>query len=96
MSIEAIYALGSVALVSIISLVGIITLSWNTKILKLCVSFLVALAIGALLGDAFIHLIPEALAESKNKDIVPLLVLAGFLLFFIICYNGSFTLQSIL
>ena len=50
----------------------------------MCVSFLVAVAIGALLGDALIHLIPEALEEADNPKIIPLFVILGFLLFFIL------------
>ncbi len=44
---------------------------------------LVSLAAGALLGDAFIHLIPEAFENSSNPLLVSLLIIAGILLFFI-------------
>lgn len=45
-------------------------------------SIFVALAIGALLGDAFIHLIPEAFKDAENPTIVSLLIIAGILSFF--------------
>jgi len=40
--------------------------------------------VGALLGDAFIHLIPESFENLENGTMVSLLVIAGFFLFFII------------
>ncbi|OGJ01625.1 hypothetical protein A3G98_01350 [Candidatus Nomurabacteria bacterium RIFCSPLOWO2_12_FULL_37_8] len=45
---------------------------------------LVSLAVGALLGDAFIHLIPEAFETSSNPLTVSLLVIAGLVVFFIL------------
>lgn len=84
MSIELIYIFGSVLVVSLISLIGAATLALSKRVLQACVTFLVALAIGALLGDALIHLIPEALEEAKNPRLIPLLVIAGFLLFFLL------------
>ncbi len=73
----------SVVVVSFISLVGIVALSWNETFLRRSVFLLVALAVGALLGDAFIHLIPEAFEESKNIHITALLMIFGVLLFFV-------------
>ena len=84
MTTELLYIFGSVIIVSLVSLVGIIALSLSRSFLKKCISFLVALAIGALLGDALIHLIPEALAEADDPLLIPLLVITGFLLFFIL------------
>lgn len=78
------YAIISVTLVSLFSLVGIFTLSLNKGVLERILRFLVSFAVGALFGDAFIHLIPEA---YENLGIVPLvafLVLAGLLLFLIL------------
>ncbi|MBI4120748.1 MAG: ZIP family metal transporter [Parcubacteria group bacterium] len=78
------YAMGSVAAVSAISFVGLFALSWKEHFLRSIVSFLVALAVGALLGDAFIHLIPEAFAESGNPSLVATLIVAGIVLFFVL------------
>lgn len=77
-----VYALGSVFLVSFISLIGVSTLSLGIERLRGALFLLVALAIGALLGDAFIHLIPEAFEELESPTGVSLLILAGILLFF--------------
>jgi zinc and cadmium transporter len=43
-----------------------------------------SLAVGALLGDAFIHLIPEALGKSSNVTLTSILIIAGVLIFFIL------------
>lgn len=76
------YALIATAGVSIVSLVGVTILSINERRLRQNVFVLVSLAVGALLGDAFIHVIPEAL--EADLWFTPLLVIAGILLFFIL------------
>jgi zinc and cadmium transporter len=43
---------------------------------------LVSLAVGSLLGDAFIHLLPEASEMISGSNIVPLLTILGILIFF--------------
>ncbi|MDD5416798.1 MAG: ZIP family metal transporter, partial [Candidatus Aenigmarchaeota archaeon] len=57
--LETFYAIVSVLVVSAISLIGVFTLYMSMNKLKEVLSFLVSFAVGALLGDAFIHLIPE-------------------------------------
>lgn len=44
----------------------------------------ISIAVGALLGDAFIHLIPEALEESTNTTLTSILIIAGIVFFFIL------------
>lgn len=78
-----VFSLVSVVIVSMISLVGIIALSLKEERLKKYIGIFIALAIGALLGDAFIHIIPEAF-ESMNHQVASLLLIAGLILFFII------------
>lgn len=78
--LQAVLAVGAVSLVSF---VGLATLSLKQDLLKRSVFVLIALAAGALLGDAFIHLIPEAFTEA-DPLIVSLLVLAGILSFFVL------------
>lgn len=75
-------ALIAVLIVSLISLAGLITLGMNTAFLKKALPFLVSLAVGALFGDAFIHLIPYALEEVPGEMVVPFCVLLGIVLFF--------------
>lgn len=74
----------AVALISIVSLVGVLTLSFKESFLRRILFFLIALAAGALLGDAFIHLIPEAFHEAESSLAVSLLILLGILSFFVL------------
>lgn len=77
-----IYALGSVAIVSLVSFAGLATLALREVALKRIVFVLVGLATGALFGDALIHLIPEALESGIGEVAVSASVMAGILLFF--------------
>jgi len=79
-----IYSLVSVLLVSAISLIGIFTFSLNEKRLKEVLLYLVALSVGGLFGDAFIHLIPEV-AEAVGLELeTSLYILLGIIIFFIV------------
>lgn len=84
MTTALIYSLLAVTIISLVSLIGIFTLSLKDSLLKSSVFVLVSLAVGALLGDAFLHLIPEAYAEATNPLVVSFSILGGILLFFII------------
>ncbi|MEX2052420.1 MAG: ZIP family metal transporter [Candidatus Paceibacterota bacterium] len=77
------YSFLSVLAISLISLIGIFALSLKEEILRKYVFIFISLAVGALLGDAFIHLIPEALENSGNQVFTGILVIAGILVFFI-------------
>lgn len=70
--------------ISAISLIGVFALSLKDRVLRSSLFILVSLAAGALLGDAFIHLIPEAYAEATNPLNVSLAILGGVLGFFVI------------
>lgn len=78
------YAFAGVLVVSLVSMVGVFSLSIKEDVLKKYINFFISLAIGALLGDAFIHLIPEAFESGINVNVVSILVIVGVLLFFII------------
>ncbi|MFA6514685.1 MAG: ZIP family metal transporter [Candidatus Paceibacterota bacterium] len=78
------YAFGSVILVSLVSLVGVFSLSLKEEILKKYINFFISLAIGALLGDAFLHIIPEAFEGKLGVNLSSILIIVGILLFFII------------
>ncbi len=72
----------SVAVVSLISLVGIVFLAIKEKFLNKILTLLIALASGALLGGAFFHLLPESLELGIEK--ASLFVIFGILSFFIL------------
>jgi zinc and cadmium transporter len=78
------YTLISVAFVSILSLVGVVTLSLREARLRKVLIFLVAFAVGALLGDVFIHLLPESFEKIGTNLTTSLLVIIGFLVFFVL------------
>ena len=71
------YSLASVFIVSVISLIGIITLSIKVEKLRKLLIYMVIFAAGALLGDAFIHLLPEAVEDKGFEAAVSLYVLFG-------------------
>jgi len=77
-------ALLSVILVSLVSLVGIAAFSLRQGSLSKVLFLLVALAAGALLGDAFIHLIPESLSVIGSPVAFGFATLLGLSLFFIL------------
>lgn len=76
----------SVIAVSLVSLVGLMTLSMSETRVRTLAVFFVSFAAGALLGDTFIHLIPEIFGgpNEGRPMLSSLLVLAGILLFFIV------------
>lgn len=79
-----IYAFVSVLGVSLLSLVGVFTLSLREETVRKYTFLFISLAIGALLGDAFIHLIPESMESSLGSTLASVLVIGGILIFFII------------
>ncbi|MEM3437460.1 MAG: ZIP family metal transporter [Nitrososphaerales archaeon] len=82
-------------LVSLCSLIGIVFLSLNDKILNKILLVLVAFASGALLGGAFLHLLPESFMLGGEENFI--FILLGITLFFIIekflrwrhCHEGK-------
>ena len=77
------YTILSVFIVSLISLIGVSTLALNEKILKKILLLLVSFSAGALFGDVFLHLIPEA-AEAGFTLNISLYLLLGIIAFFIL------------
>jgi zinc and cadmium transporter len=82
--------------VSLISFVGIVTLALKDKILTKILMILIGLSAGALMGGAFLHLLPEAVEQRPGLDVF-LFVLVGFIVFFLIekvlhwrhCHKGE-------
>lgn len=76
----------SVTLVGAVSLAGLLTLSMSEARVRRLATLFVGFAAGALLGDTFIHLIPEIFADTSESDALraSLLILGGILLFFVV------------
>jgi len=70
-------------IISIISLIGIISIFIKKNILKKGLFFLIAFSIGTLLGNAFFHLIPESI-KYISQFTTYLIVIFGILFFFIL------------
>jgi len=75
---------GSVLMISLVAFVGVFTVSMREKRIHQLLVFIVPLAVGTLLGGAFLHLIPEALENINNTIISALLILSGIMTFFIL------------
>ena len=84
-------------LVSLISLIGVITLPIKARNFNKILIYLVSFAAGALMGSAFFHLLPEVLDLSSQPEMALIFVVIGFCLFFILekylrwhhCHNES-------
>ncbi len=72
----------AVIIISLISIVAIYFLIAHLPSFSRFNFHLVSIAVGSLLGDAFIHLLPEANDLITNSLLVSLLVIFGMLLFF--------------
>jgi zinc and cadmium transporter len=82
-----ILAFASVIAVSLVSLAGLLTLSMDEPRVRKLATFLVSFAVGALLGDAFIHLIPETFegpGHAETSLSPSLLILGGMMAFFVV------------
>jgi len=86
----------STSLISLGALAGVVTLSMNQKKVEKFLLFLVALSTGALMGGAFLHLLPEAV-ERIGSEVSFLVALGAFTGFFLIekilhwhhCHKGD-------
>ena len=95
MDAALVYILLSTVIISLIAFIGVFTLSLNEKLLKRILLALVSLSAGALMGGAFIHLLPESVEKYGSEMI--LYTIVGFVLFFVIekvlfwrhCHDGK-------
>ncbi|HNX82541.1 MAG TPA: ZIP family metal transporter, partial [Candidatus Omnitrophota bacterium] len=91
-----IWAISASIVVSLISFVGVITLLLKENVLEKILLLLISFSAGALIGGAFLHLIPEAVEKSGQSGVY-LFVIVGFILFFILekylhwrhCHKGK-------
>jgi zinc and cadmium transporter len=79
------YSVTATVVVSLVSLIGVITLSFKRRFLDRILFFLISLSAGALLGDVFFHLLPELVEEVGGFTLfISVLILVGFLAFFLL------------
>lgn len=78
------YIVGSVALVSALSVVAILPFALGWRGFDALISYLVSFAAGTLLGNVFLHLLPELAAEYGFDATTGLAILAGLTLAFLI------------
>ena len=96
MIINLAYVILATFVIALIAFVGVFTLAMKEHLLNKILLVLVSLSAGALMGGAFLHLLPEAVESSEGADILSF-VLVGFILFFIIekvlhwrhCHKGK-------
>lgn len=81
---ELLLIFGSVFLVSVLSFVGVFSLGLKEKQLKKILLLLVGFSAGALFGDAFIHLLPEAVEQAGFGIEVSASILFGIVVFFLL------------
>ena len=78
------YTIISVLVISGISFFGVFFLSLKESGLNKILLFLVSFAVGGLIGDAVIHLIPESFEQVPSDLVTSLLILVGIIGFFLI------------
>src|SRR3989344_7584583 len=79
------YIILSVIIVSLVSLIGVLTLFLGEKRLNNILLILVSLSAGTLFGGAFLHLIPEAVEQEGSFSVnISFLILFGIIIFFLI------------
>ncbi len=76
------WILASTTLVSLISLVGIFTLSIKGNLLHKILFCLIGFSAGALIGGAFLHILPECLENNKSTTVFSYLIF-GIIVFFL-------------
>lgn len=79
-----IYIFGSVLLVSFLSLFGVFFLSFSPRFMEKLTLFLVSLSAGTLLGDSFLHLLPEAADANGASLRMWLWLMIGLVSFFVL------------
>ena len=78
------WTLASVLAISFLSFIGAAAVFIGRQRLQSTLFVLVSLAVGAMLGDAFIHLLPESFSRIENSLETSLYCLAGILSFFVL------------
>ena len=94
--LQLMYIILTTFAIALIAFIGVFALAMKEQLLNKILIILVSLSAGALMGGAFLHLLPESIEKSGNANIL-IFVLVGFVLFFIIekvlhwrhCHKGK-------
>ena len=78
------YVLSSVLVISLLSFVGVLTFSVRVSRLKTILIYLISFSAGALFGDAFLHLLPEAIGDGGIALSTSFGILGGIVIFFVL------------
>ena len=78
------YSIFSVIIISLVSLVGAVTLTIDTEKLKKVLIFFVSFSAGSLLGGAFLHLLPKAVESFGYTTSLAFWLIGGIFIFFIL------------
>ncbi|MBI4210109.1 MAG: ZIP family metal transporter [Candidatus Diapherotrites archaeon] len=79
------YSIASVMAVSLVSLIGAFTLPFSQEKVRSFLIYMVSFSAGALFGDAFIHLLPEAAEEAAGfTPALAIYLISGIIISFII------------
>lgn len=97
-----IYIVISTFAVSLLSLSGILFISFNKNYFEKLISLFVSLSVGTFLGGAFFHLIPESIEDLKSWNLSMGLVIGGILFFFLMeriirwrhCHDGECSVHA--
>ena len=84
MNIIWLYSLASVVLISLASLIGLASFGIKQEKLKKILIYFVSFSAGALLGDAFLHLLPEVAKDTGFSVTSAMYILLGIVIFFIL------------
>lgn len=75
--------MASVLVVSLLSFIGVASLAMSAQRLQTVLIYLISFAAGALFGDAFLHLLPEASEQGFNLSVAGG-ILTGIVIFFVL------------
>ncbi len=81
---NTVYSFIAVIIVSLISLIGIFTISVKQDKLKKILIYLVSFSAGAILGDVFIHLLPGIVRENGFTPFISIFIISGIAFSFIV------------
>lgn len=77
----ALYSIASVISVSLLSLLGILFFLFDEKFIRKTLLYFVSFSTGALLGDVFLHIVPDLVSAEKGLTTEVMMYILGGILF---------------